>query len=181
MNAGLVEMWNRDVKPKDTVYFLGDFSMKYRIALEYFPRLNGEIHWIVGNHDSPFKEVYAKAAISSAEYSPSKELRDACPNIKSIAATSTHEWGGKKFVLSHFPWLGEADEHSAEHNQYDDRFKDNKLRKEDFPEYWLLSGHRHSNPKDRVGDRVIDVGVDPWNMSMVSLEQILNVINIGRL
>jgi len=49
MNETLISNWNKVVKPKDLVYYLGDFcwcNPKY-----FLDRLNGTIEWISGNHD----------------------------------------------------------------------------------------------------------------------------------
>jgi len=49
----LVDRWNEVVNPYDTVYHLGDFSMcsDYK-SKQIFKSLNGNIHLILGNHDS---------------------------------------------------------------------------------------------------------------------------------
>jgi len=52
MDETLIERWNWLVKPKDVVYFLGDFCMGGREqALQYFNRLNGQIYVVPGGHD----------------------------------------------------------------------------------------------------------------------------------
>lgn len=52
MNEGLIEAWNKTVRPNDTIYHLGDFSFsnanKTRPILE---RLNGNKVFIWGNHE----------------------------------------------------------------------------------------------------------------------------------
>jgi calcineurin-like phosphoesterase family protein len=48
MNECMVQMWNETVKPKDTVYHLGDVAFgDYHLI----PRLNGKIKLVPGNHD----------------------------------------------------------------------------------------------------------------------------------
>lgn len=54
----LVEMWNKQVKPKDNVYHLGDFVfMRNKKHIEVLKtlirRLNGKKHFITGNHCDP--------------------------------------------------------------------------------------------------------------------------------
>lgn len=49
MAAKLTENWNAVVKPEDTIYCLGDFSM--RTPCEYLKNLNGNKILIIGNHD----------------------------------------------------------------------------------------------------------------------------------
>lgn len=48
----LISNWNKTVKPNDDIWFLGDFAFASQVvALEYLKRLNGNIHFIIGNHD----------------------------------------------------------------------------------------------------------------------------------
>lgn len=64
MNEGIVERWNKAVRPNDIVYHLGDVAMKRDLSL--LPRLNGKKILILGNHDTcdlseyaaHFEEVY---------------------------------------------------------------------------------------------------------------------------
>lgn len=52
MNESLIKNWNQVVKPKDTVYHLGDVSFgSYQKTKTLLRRLNGNIHIIWGNHD----------------------------------------------------------------------------------------------------------------------------------
>jgi len=54
MNRILVNNWNNTVKPKDTVYFLGDwaFGRSSRPARYWVRRLNGHVISIRGSHDT---------------------------------------------------------------------------------------------------------------------------------
>lgn len=53
MNEMMISRWNEKIRPNDTVFFLGD--MAFVKGAQYLDkiviRLNGEIHWILGNHD----------------------------------------------------------------------------------------------------------------------------------
>lgn len=52
MNEGLIENWNRTVKPDDVVYHLGDFAfMPLDPFKKVLNRLNGKIWVVLGNHD----------------------------------------------------------------------------------------------------------------------------------
>jgi calcineurin-like phosphoesterase family protein len=68
-----------------------------------------------------------------------------------------------------------VDTHSDEHNKYEDRYKEWRPSRAKYPYHWLLHGHRHSVPKDRVGDRAIDVGIDPWGR-ILSLDEIMDIV-----
>lgn len=50
MNKDYTETWNSIVKPRDTIFHLGDFSFN---ADRYVNKLNGSIVLIIGNHDKP--------------------------------------------------------------------------------------------------------------------------------
>lgn len=54
MNRKIMDNWNRLVSNKDLVYHLGDvcISQKEKFMKEILPKLNGEIIFIRGNHDS---------------------------------------------------------------------------------------------------------------------------------
>jgi calcineurin-like phosphoesterase family protein len=53
MDTVMVDRWNEVVKQGDTVWHLGDFSMRNsEIATRIRQRLNGKINLIWGNHDS---------------------------------------------------------------------------------------------------------------------------------
>ena len=52
MNEGIIERWNKSVKPTDTVWSLGDFAFcQYDQIVSILRRLNGNIHMVLGNHD----------------------------------------------------------------------------------------------------------------------------------
>ena len=50
MDAAMINRWNTLIKPEDTVYHLGDFTLG-RDAEQYFRQLNGEIYVVPGGHD----------------------------------------------------------------------------------------------------------------------------------
>lgn len=56
MNESMINNWNQVVKPGDTVYHLGDFAFAkdYEI-INILNSLNGQKHFIYGNHDKPIK------------------------------------------------------------------------------------------------------------------------------
>lgn len=64
MNETLINNWNSRVKPGDTVYVLGDFSMYLTPveAIDILRRLNGNIHLIKGNHDKTLGSAKGKFA-----------------------------------------------------------------------------------------------------------------------
>lgn len=56
MNAALIDNWNSKVRPGDEVYHLGDLSfMDEDKTFNILTRLNGQKHFIYGNHDKAVK------------------------------------------------------------------------------------------------------------------------------
>ena len=53
----LIQLWNSTVKPKDTVYHLGDFCMNIK-RIEIAKQLNGRKILIRGNHDHGNVQTY---------------------------------------------------------------------------------------------------------------------------
>lgn len=51
MNEGLIQNWNKCVKPNDIIFHLGDFMFGTRRLADIGARLNGRKHLIIGNHD----------------------------------------------------------------------------------------------------------------------------------
>lgn len=86
MDEQLIKNWNEIVSPKDDVYHLGDvmFTSKKPDVTNLFKRLNGQIHWIYGNHDKSFRN--AAGAAWSGDY---KELKVE----------------GQKLILCHYPMM----------------------------------------------------------------------------
>jgi calcineurin-like phosphoesterase family protein len=57
-DAAVIENWNRHVKQGDDVCFLGDFSFRNRTRAEEIRRkLQGQIFFIEGNHDSAAHQI----------------------------------------------------------------------------------------------------------------------------
>jgi calcineurin-like phosphoesterase family protein len=74
MNTAIIQQWNEQVSPSDTIYLLGDFAMGPRSRHQEFrAALNGRIILVRGNHDaSPtrlatigFHEVYESLTIQA--------------------------------------------------------------------------------------------------------------------
>lgn len=58
MDNTLIHNWNAIVRPEDTVYHLGDFAVGGGPAAPYLRRLNGTIHFCLGNHDKRLVAAY---------------------------------------------------------------------------------------------------------------------------
>jgi calcineurin-like phosphoesterase family protein/2'-5' RNA ligase len=105
MNHKLLENWNHIVRENDTVYYLGDMSYgRFRRPIDYWlGRLNGDIFYIRGNHDS---DTITRASVIPTRY-----------GIK---------YGNNQFLLTHDPyrpsgydgWIIHGDKHNNSLKRY---------------------------------------------------------------
>lgn len=88
MNEAIIANWNKTVPQDGIVFHLGDFALGGSEAWnKVLPRLNGQIHLILGNHDMKnFRQGYAE-------------------HFTSVQEQLTVEMGKKKLILTHFPLL----------------------------------------------------------------------------
>ena len=72
MNSHIIEMWNDETNPSDTIYVVGDFfDAQYCTKEEMFTildQLNGIIVIIAGNHDKPFLHWYREYGLTVIDY-----------------------------------------------------------------------------------------------------------------
>lgn len=157
MNAAIIDRWNDTVAPDDAVFVLGDVCMgKIAETLPLCELLNGTKTLVPGNHDrcwtghrkvGPWPDRYRDVGFFIEENQFRMELRP-----------------GLVAHVCHFPYVG--DSHDT------DRFDQHRPTDDGS---WLLHGHVHE--KWRVNGKMINVGVDVWDFTPVSLEQILEVID----
>jgi calcineurin-like phosphoesterase family protein len=163
MDEHLIESWNSVVGVNDDVYVLGDVCMgKIEESLSKIQRLNGaNIRLVVGNHDRPFGLFGEKLQKWENKY-----LQSGFCEI--IHGSVLIDIGWKEPVLAcHFPYHGDSGE-TDRHLEY---------RPVDDGGRILLHGHNHG--KLRKDGNMIDVGVDAWGGSPVSVREILELIDSG--
>ena len=95
MNEAIIERHNSKVSPEDEVYICGDLCLggcvegitaRNQTLIE---RLNGRIHIILGNHDTPART----------------EMYRMCKNVVEVVYATMIHYRGYHFYLSHFPTL----------------------------------------------------------------------------
>lgn len=66
----IVQRWNSIVTPEDDVYVLGDLMLNDNLSgIRWIRCLNGKIHFIRGNHDTPTRiELYTKNGFKDEGY-----------------------------------------------------------------------------------------------------------------
>lgn len=89
MTEILIQNWNRQVKPEDDVYVLGDvFFCNFEKAMQIMKRLMGKIHLVYGNHD---KVIYKNARLVD--------------KFESVTHYRRMNIGKQMVILHHYPYL----------------------------------------------------------------------------
>lgn len=88
MNEAIVERWNNIVQPDDIVYVLGDIMLNDNdTGLKLLKSLKGEIHIVLGNHDTATREALYKD----------------CWNVAEVALAARLKYKGYHFFMTHYP------------------------------------------------------------------------------
>lgn len=157
MNADLIARWNDRLAPADTVWVLGDVAMGQIAAnLPLARRLNGTKQLVGGNHDRCWEGHGAARAKAAAQM-----YRDA--GFATVRRSHELELAGRHVLLHHFPY--EGDSHDEDRNV--------QWRPVDEGD-WLLHGHVHTNW--RQNGRMINVGVDVWDLAPVAEETLVGLV-----
>lgn len=148
MGAALIANWNKVVKPADTVFHLGDFTLgDQAMAHHYFTQLNGNIHILANpwHHDKRWINTYPGMYTKNGEI----EILPAMV----VAEMKYGEGHPHAITLCHYP-----------------------LAEWDRKHYgaWCLHGHSHG--KYRGEGYIFDVGVDNTNFYPINLGGIFDVM-----
>ncbi len=146
--------WRKVVHPADHVWLLGDLAVSNPTdALAMLADLPGRKHLITGNHD----------AAHPMHRDSHKWQKRYLEVFDSVQAFARKRIAGQDVLLSHFPYRSDRGG-TARYTQY--RLRDEGL--------WLLHGHTHGREK-RHG-KEIHVGLDAWDMELVSLENVISLM-----
>jgi calcineurin-like phosphoesterase family protein len=180
MNEKLIENWNATVKPEDTVYYLGDFSLSTKPVKEITPKLNGHKLLIPGNHD--FCHLSHSKSKTPEKHEKCKKIYEdsgwtrVCRSTGEIFCSTEPEHlidiglGRSKILylgLNHFPFPFSYVNDGRDFSKY-------QMNSESICGSWLLHGHVHNLWK--VKDKMINVGVDVWDYKPVSVDQIMEIL-----
>lgn len=159
----LVANFNKVVSPEDTLIIHGDFAMgiiKNNVPIA--ERLNGRKILIPGNHDRCWLHFPKKKQVPEMRefyYQFFDDIWD--PPLRMYD-------GEYSIVYSHFPWREYA---------HDDREHEHHPSVSDYREgSWLIHGHVHGDWKIRPQERMINVGVDVWDLTPVKQEELFDII-----
>jgi len=143
MDETLIENWNNAVKPNDTIYHLGDFSLAGKEAARvYFLRLNGNIFIVPGGHDRKWLK-------GERYFSRSGHPITMLPPLYTFTVSLPDTKHPQPIVLCHY-----------------------SMRVWDRAHYgsWHLYGHSHGNLPSLKNS--LDVGVDCWAYRLLSLDNV---------
>lgn len=161
MNQDFIQKWNSVVKPEDTVWYLGDFSLGKNAVREITPRLNGSKHLVVGNHDWAHPCQYKKNETKKAKF----EALYLEHGFLSVQTQNKMTIANREVLLHHMPYAGTGD------HTYEERYTEYRPANKGG---WLLCGHIHNLWKQK--DKMINVGCDVWDYKPVSINEIESLI-----
>jgi calcineurin-like phosphoesterase family protein len=155
MNEAIIHNWNDVVQNEDEVYHLGDFCFRGPNDAEAFvSRLKGKKYLIRGNHDhNPVVKRLTKHFIwiKDVYLLTVQDFNPRAPKISSSVYRGTNQM----IWLSHYPHLSWPSQHYG---------------------VWHLFGHSLGKSITASTALAIDVGVDCWNFTPISYEQIKQVM-----
>jgi calcineurin-like phosphoesterase family protein len=159
-DAELARRWDKTVGTDDTVWVLGDISAGGRAgqrrALDWIAQRVGVKHLIAGNHDG----------VHPMHVDAHKMLPRYLTVFASVQQSARRTLAGQTVLLSHFPYLGVAACVESDHRFDQWRMPDKGS--------WLLHGHTHE--ATQVRNRSIQVGLDAWDLTLVSIDTIARIV-----
>jgi calcineurin-like phosphoesterase family protein len=159
MTEVMVERHNARVKDGDVVIHLGDFSLSEKYVPAVMPRLSGEHHLIVGNHDAchPTKKGHEKALDRYRGF------------FETIQVSSRITVGPHLVLLHHMPTRSATVE-------FDERYIDQRPTMQDLAGCAaLIHGHVHEKWAER--GRMINVGVDVRDFAPISEDELVAIVD----
>lgn len=150
MNEAIVDLWNTQVAPDDTVWVIGDVAMgKVHETIQYVTQLNGTKHLFLGNHDRPHPICTRDEEKRKAW---AKEYR--AVGFGDQVFQDTMIFDGIEARVCHFPYYGD---HTMDRYNADDISK-YVQKDEGLP---LVHGHVHD--MFQTLDHQYNVGIDAWD------------------
>ena len=146
MNEALINNWNSCVSKSDIIWIIGDFAFADETKiLNIVSRLNGEKHFVMGNHDQIFKKHDFKQELKKHNFI----VHSALEEIYVVDANHSH--GKQHIALCHFAMRVWNKSHRGS---------------------WHLYGHSHGTLPDDLNSLSTDVGVDRWNYTPVEYAEL---------
>jgi calcineurin-like phosphoesterase family protein len=145
MNQALINNWNARVQPGDLIYLIGDVGLGNKAdLLNILPKLKGQKFLVLGNHDVPFIKGSLKDKLRPFFIKIENMMEIKVPDLEKSSKR-------QRITLCHFAmkiW---------NHSHYG---------------AWQLHGHSHGSLHNDPYSLQADVGVDCWNYSPVSYDEL---------
>lgn len=158
MHDTLIKNWNSVVSEEDTVFYLGDLSIRCpeKTVKWFVSQLNGKIHFLMGNHDR-IRDI-SRLQRFERIYGDDTTIGGATISIKDDDANR----GYQDIIMCHYSILSWNKSH---HNS------------------WHLHGHSHGSiMKNPDMDwyykrKVIDAGCNMWDYTPISYKQLKDIMS----
>lgn len=162
MNDAIINQWNSQVNPSDDVYFLGDFGINKKKAIdaELVNKLNGTKYIILGNHDTGFSRAHQGRQLESIN---NKYKNAGWENVFTEHTLTLKN--GQNIIMTHLPPSNEIDGRYSEYKNTNN------------PNLIYLHGHLHGFYKKNRN--MIDVAFDS-DLRLLSEDDVINIINDKR-
>jgi calcineurin-like phosphoesterase family protein len=151
MEREIVGRFNAVVRPDDTVWHLGDFSLEEADMARVLPKLNGRHHLVMGNHDG-CHPCHRRAARNQRAY-----LAAGFEVVLERCLLGDSHLG--RVMLCHLPLVGAGDHGPEERYQ---GWRPTTALLAEIGVTTLLHGHVHADYDARLIDGIacINVGID---------------------
>lgn len=157
-DASILKSWRKQVKPKDTVYILGDIATdEVEYALNVIKSLPGTKRLITGNHD-PVHPMHRRTSI---QYTPM--FADVFEIVVPFWQTRLQK---QAVLMSHFPYTSYGD---GPHREPRPKYDQWRLPDLGLP---LLHGHTHQSEQSTTPNQ-LHVGWDAWGR-LVNQEDVIS-------
>lgn len=157
MHSIIMRNWYQAVQPDDEVWVLGDIAMgNLEQSIQFYAALPGRKLLVPGNHDRLFSTGNSKSRQEA-----SRDLYESV-GFEIQPETVYESVGGRKVLLSHFPYAPTKHEASL-------KYAKNRPVDEGLP---LIHGHTHARERFSANPREFNVGVDSNDFTPVSEERV---------
>lgn len=160
MTREIIAKHNTNVSIDDIVWHLGDFAINTNLVQPILSQLNGDHHLIIGNHDAccpGYKYKNKKSIIDYYSYGFRTVTKYQVLNLVKIG----------KVLLHHLSLKVENSKYSFKYNP-----SQQDLDRHDVK--YLFHGHTYD--KNKIRNNCVNVGVDAWDFTLVSENQLANVL-----
>jgi calcineurin-like phosphoesterase family protein len=177
MDKVLVQNWNKVVGPDDLVYHLGDFAVGGGPAGPYLDQLNGKIILIHGNHDERIDHLYNPKKMKELPLGHPKlfqiaHFMEIKVNVQALVPTDRTVLNKLKKKFFRKTPMNKDFVLKPHHQDITLCHYAMKVWNKAHHGAWQLFGHSHGTLPDDPNALQLDVGVDSWDFTPVTVEQI---------